>query len=43
VVITGGMERTQEEFAALFQAAGFRLARIAHTPAPACVIEGVPD
>ncbi len=38
----GGLERTPAEFAALFVAAGFRLARAVPTATPLNVIEGVP-
>ena len=36
----GGKERTEEEFAALFASAGFRLTRVVKTEAPICVVEG---
>jgi hypothetical protein len=42
VVTEGGKERTEEEFAALFQASGFRLSRIVPTARPISVIEAVP-
>jgi len=42
LVITGGIERTQAEFAALFEKAGFRLVRTTPTDAPVAVIEGTP-
>ncbi len=42
VVTEGGKERTEEEFAALFEASGFRLSRIVPTSRPICVIEAVP-
>ena len=42
VVTEGGKERTEEEFAALFEASGFRLSRIVPTSSPICVIEAVP-
>jgi hypothetical protein len=41
LVIPGGKERTEEEYRALFTAAGFRLARIVPTSAGVSVIEGV--
>jgi SAM-dependent methyltransferase len=41
MLIPGGRERTAEEFAALFEAAGFRLERIIPTESPMCVIEAV--
>jgi hypothetical protein len=37
----GGLERTEEEFRALFAAAGFELTRIVPTASPMSVIEGV--
>jgi hypothetical protein len=42
VVTEGGKERAPEEFAALFEASGFRLNRIVPTSRPICVIEAVP-
>ena len=42
MAVTGGRERTQEEFAALFAAAGFRLAAVVRTGTPVSVIEGTP-
>jgi len=41
LVITGGRERTEEEFRKLYEAAGFRLTRIVPTESPFSVIEGV--
>lgn len=41
LVMTGGRERTEEEFRALYDAAGFRLTRIVATESPFSVIEGV--
>src|SRR6185295_7715351 len=41
LVITGGRERTEEEFRALYQASGFRLTRVVPTESPFSVIEGV--
>ncbi|HYO92848.1 MAG TPA: methyltransferase [Pyrinomonadaceae bacterium] len=41
MLIPGGRERTAEEFAALFEAAGFRLERIIPTESPMSVIEAV--
>ncbi len=38
----GGMERTEKEFAALFQAAGFRLARVVPTQSATRVVEARP-
>ena len=37
-----GKERTQAEYEALFQAAGFELTQVIHTAAPVSVIEGCP-
>jgi hypothetical protein len=42
LVANGGMERTEQEFHSLFQAAGFRVERIIPTRSPSSVIEGVP-
>jgi hypothetical protein len=42
LVLPGGMERTEEEFRAVFAASGFRLERIIPTQAPASIVEGVP-
>jgi SAM-dependent methyltransferase len=42
LVSTGGRQRSESEFRALYQAAGFKLTRIVPTPARVAVIEGVP-
>ncbi|HZO14996.1 MAG TPA: methyltransferase [Polyangiaceae bacterium] len=42
LVNTGGRQRSEAEFHALYQAAGFRLTRIVPTPVRICVIEGSP-
>lgn len=42
LVMTGGRERTEEEFRRLFDASGFRLMRIVATESPFSVIEGAP-
>jgi hypothetical protein len=42
MVLTGGRERTREEFAALFAEAGFRLVSVTPTATPLSVIEGTP-
>jgi len=42
LVIPGGQERTEAEYRALYQAAGFRLTRVVSTGAEISVIEGVP-
>jgi orsellinic acid C2-O-methyltransferase len=42
LVSTGGRQRSEEEFRALYRASGFELSRIVPTPAPVSVIEGVP-
>ena len=39
LLMPGGRERTAEEFASLFELAGFELARIVPTESPLCVIE----
>jgi ubiquinone/menaquinone biosynthesis C-methylase UbiE len=41
LVMTGGRERTEEEFHALYEASGFKLARIVPSESPFSVIEGV--
>lgn len=41
LVMTGGRERTEEEFGQLYEAAGFRVTRIVATESPFSVIEGV--
>ena len=41
LVMTGGRERTEEEFRALYKAAGFRLTRVVPTDSPFSVIEGL--
>ena len=39
LLMPGGRERTAEEFASLFEHAGFELARIVPTESPLCVID----
>lgn len=41
-IAEGGMERTEQEFAALFEATGFELTRVVRTQAEPCVVEGRP-
>ena len=41
LVMTGGRERTAEEFRKLYEAAGFQLTRVVPTESPFSVIEGV--
>jgi hypothetical protein len=43
LTILTGRERTEEEFAALFRASGFRLTRVVPTASPLSIIEGIPD
>ena len=43
LVVTGGRQRSEAEFHALFDATGFRLARIVPTPANVSIIEGLPN
>lgn len=38
--MTGGLERTEQQFRALFARAGFRLTRVVKTRAPLAVVEG---
>jgi hypothetical protein len=40
--LTGGMERTEPEYAELLEHAGFTLRRVIHTQSPVSVIEAVP-
>jgi hypothetical protein len=42
LVALGGKERTEEEYAALFDKCGFRLSRIIPTASPMSLIEGMP-
>lgn len=42
VLTHGGRERTEAEYRALFEAAGFELARVIGTPSPMSLLEGVP-
>ena len=42
MLMPGGRERTEAEYGALFEAAGFRLTGITPTQSPLSVIEGVP-
>ena len=42
LVAEGGQERTEQEFRALFETAGFKLTRIVPTRSPLSVIEGKP-
>ncbi len=42
LAISGGGERTSEEFAALYEAAGFKLTQIIPAPAALSIIEGKP-
>jgi SAM-dependent methyltransferase len=42
LVATGGRQRAEAEFEALYEASGFRLTKIVPTPARVCVIEGTP-
>lgn len=39
LLLPGGRERTEEEFARLFEQAGFRLTRVVPTKSPVCVLE----
>jgi O-methyltransferase domain/Dimerisation domain len=43
LALTGGRERTRDEFAALFDQSGIRLASVTPTTTPLFVIEGVPE
>jgi hypothetical protein len=39
LLLPGGRERTEEEFARLFERAGFRLTRVVQTKSPVSVLE----
>jgi hypothetical protein len=41
LVMTGGRERTEAEYRALFEAAGFHLNRVITTPMELAILEGV--
>ena len=41
LVITGGRERTEAEYAQLMAAAGFRFTRVLSTPSPMSIVEGI--
>lgn len=43
MVITGGRERTEEEFKNLFESSGFKLSRIIPTKENICILEGIRD
>ena len=43
VATSGGRERTEEEFRALYRAAGFTLSRVVPAARSLCVVEGLPD
>jgi hypothetical protein len=42
LILTGGRERSEDEFGQLFERSGFRLNRVVHTRAPISVIEAIP-
>jgi hypothetical protein len=42
LAVTGGLERTERQYADLFQAAGLRLERVIHTPAQISILEACP-
>ena len=44
LVLTGGQERSEEEYRAIYRAAGFKLSRVVDTPSPTgmIIIEGKP-
>ncbi|MGH9968972.1 MAG: methyltransferase, partial [Pyrinomonadaceae bacterium] len=42
LVMTGGLERTEEEFRRLLQASAFRLVRLVPTDSPFSIVEAVP-
>jgi SAM-dependent methyltransferase len=42
LAVTGGLERTEAQFASLFAAAGLRLERVIHTKGPISILEASP-
>jgi cyclopropane fatty-acyl-phospholipid synthase-like methyltransferase len=42
LITTNGRERTEKEFAQLYQSAGFKLTKITSTGTPVSIIEGIP-
>ncbi len=42
LVVTGGVERTEDEYRVLLEKAGFRLARVVPTRTSASIIEAIP-
>jgi hypothetical protein len=42
LVMTGGLERTEEEFHRLLEASGFRLMRVLNTDSPISIVEAAP-
>jgi len=42
LLLSGGCERTEDEYRALLVAAGFEIRRIIHTTTPHCIIEATP-
>jgi hypothetical protein len=42
LTVTGGVERTADEFAKILSAAGFKLARVVTTATEQCIVEAVP-
>jgi carbamate kinase len=41
LAMTGGKERTEKEYAALFEKTGFKLTRVIPTPSPMQIVEAV--
>ncbi len=41
LAVTGGRERTKDEYMRLFERAGLRLARVMPTPSPISILEAV--
>ncbi len=41
LVMTGGCERSREEYALLYREAGFELTKVVDTPSPVSIIEGI--
>jgi hypothetical protein len=42
LAVTGGLERTEAQYASLYAAAGLRLERVIQTQGPISILEGSP-
>jgi hypothetical protein len=43
LAVAGGRERTEDEFARIYEASGFKLTRIIRTHTPLSIVEGIPS